>query len=95
LSHEIASELIAQEVALLRLQPYDLLVSRLGTSEPKEVLGRDGNRYRLATVIIWDWGRGGKIRVMVGATGQGISSLRPVTATFVMAPDGAISETDS
>jgi hypothetical protein len=93
LSQEVTSELIAHEVAFLRLQPYDDLVSKLGVSESKELFGRDGNRYRVAIVIMWDSGKGGGIRVTVGIGGEGISAWRPVTATFVMAPNGTIDET--
>lgn len=92
MSHEVANELIAQEVALLRLQRYEDLASKIGVSEPKELLGHDGNRYRLATVIIWDSGRGGNLRVTVGASGEGISVLRPATSSFIMTPAGARDE---
>ncbi|HEY1272759.1 MAG TPA: hypothetical protein VGF08_12265 [Terriglobales bacterium] len=90
MSEEIARELVGIEIALLRLRPYAELVAKLGVSHAKEVLGRDGNRYRVASVIMWDSERDGDIRVTIGASGLGVSSLRPTTANFVMTQDGTV-----
>jgi len=95
MSHEIAYDFINQEISLLRRQSYSDLVARIGKCEHKEFVATDGNRYQVETEVFWDspglfgFKRGADIRVLVSADGGGISTVFPVSDSFIMAPDGS------
>ena len=85
---QIAATLIAEELKQLRTLAYRDLAARVGDCEHKEVIGADGKTYQLETEVFWDGKKGGDVHVMVAADDGGWSVFKPLTDSFVIAPDG-------
>jgi len=57
--------------------------------ETREVTAESGTTYQLESQVLWDGKAGGDIRVLVAADDGGASARKPVTADFILAPDGS------
>jgi hypothetical protein len=90
MGHEIAYDFINQEIAILRSKHHAELAEKIGKPECKEYIAHDGNRYQLETEVFWDSKKGGDLHVVVSADGGGVSAFRPVSDSFIMAPDGSL-----
>ena len=84
---EIASAIAAE----LRVVPYDELVDRLlGQIETRLVAGSSGVEYQAEIQAVWDAGRAGDLRVMVGVDdGTFRGAFRPEVRGFIVAQDGS------
>lgn len=85
---QIVASLIGEELKSLRTVGYRDLVARIGECEHKEMLGADGKTYQLEIEVFWDGKKDGDVRVMVAADDGGWSAFKPMTDSFIMAPDG-------
>jgi hypothetical protein len=98
-----AKHLLAREMAALRQLSYEELRSRIPptprrvlfvevVNEPQvesyQVTGESGTLYQVATQVFWDGKSGEDIRVMGSIDDGGLSSFKPMTDDFIMAPDG-------
>lgn len=90
MGHEIGYDFINHEIALLRTTPYAELAAKIGKPECKELVGPDGKRYQIETVVFWESKTGGDLHVIVCADGGGISAFLPISDSFVMSPDGSL-----
>ena len=61
------------------------------TVEVIEVTGPSGSKYCLEIEARWDAQPGGAIRVLACIDDGGTSSLIPISADFIVNPDGSIS----
>ena len=85
---QIAASLIAEELRKLRTLSYRDLVAGIGKCEHKEVAGADGKTYQLEIEVFWDSRKKhGDVRVMVAADDGGCSAFKPLTDSFIIAPD--------
>jgi len=84
-----ASARIDVELRRLRQFPYSKLITLIGTSETKEVVGRDGQPYQLEIEAVWDSAKGEDVRIIVAADNGGCSAFKPLTGSFIMRPDGS------
>ena len=57
--------------------------------ETREVTAESGTIYQLASQVIWDGKAGGDIRVLVAVDDGGWSAYKPLTDSFILAPDGS------
>lgn len=86
----VASMLLDTFIGQLRPLPYEELTRLLRNPQCKEMAGSDGKPYQIEWEAHWDDLRGtGNLRVIVSIDdGTFRASLRPMTASFIMAPDG-------
>ena len=85
-----ANELLVAHLAAYRERSYTELVSleRAGATTV-EVTGRSGTRYQIEMQVFWDGPRGGDVRVTGSIDDGGWRSFAPLSADFIMAPDGS------
>jgi hypothetical protein len=85
---DIANEIVAE----LRSVPYDALVGRLLTEvETRVVTGGSGIEYQVEIQAMWDTGRPGNLRVIVGVDdGTLRGAFRPEDRHLIVAPDGTV-----
>jgi hypothetical protein len=85
-----AGEIADGVLAELRPASYEELVSRLlDAVETRLVAGRSGTEYQVEIHGMWDTGRPGDLRVMVGVDDGSLrGAFRPESRDFVVAADG-------
>ncbi len=78
-------------LAALRMDDYESLAQRVGSTEWREVEGADALIHRVQIQVFEDDGRAGRnLRVMVAVDdGERRSFVRPLTRDFSVAPDGS------
>jgi hypothetical protein len=84
---EIADDILTE----LRSVPYVELVERLlGEVETRLVRGRSGTEYQVEIQAMWDSGRPGNLRVLVGVDdGSFRGAFHPESRSFILAAGGA------
>jgi hypothetical protein len=83
-----ARAILAEHLARYRPYPYERLAALIGSCDTGEVRGADGTVYQLEVDFVWDDQRAGDIRVIVAIDGGPISTFKPMTDSFIKAPDG-------
>ena len=86
-----AERLLAEVMAGLRTESYPALVAQyIGETGVRDLVGASGVEYCVEIQGVWDNGKPGDLRILVGIDdGYLRSALRPLTDDFVMAPDGS------
>ena len=90
MDHAEAEIVLADELARYRGRSYNRLLPLLEQQETFEVTGRSGTTYQIEIEAMWDNGRGGNLRVCAYIDDGGARSLLPLTADFIVAPDGGL-----
>jgi hypothetical protein len=88
-SRQIAHTLLNQESGKLRKLPYADFLRSINKAATANVTGPDGKTYRVENQAFWDSKKGGNIRVMVCVDDGGWSVLKPLSASFIITPDGS------
>ena len=69
---------------------YDALAGRIGRAHTRSQRGADGRTYQIEIEVEWDDQPGGAVRV-VGAIDDGsFRSFLPLSAEFIVSPDGSV-----
>jgi hypothetical protein len=90
MSRDVAREIAEDRLKHLRHRSYDELRPSVGQVFAEDVTGRDGVDYQVEVEIRWDAKAEGNIRVMVAVDGGGVSSIAPLWADLIIAPDGSV-----
>ena len=72
-----------------RARSYDRLKQLVGSPQTDEMVGPSGTHYQIEVQLFPDDRHSGNLRVLGAIDGGGISSFRPLTDDFIMAPDGS------
>ena len=71
-------------------KPYSALAGTIGRVDVRSVRGSDGRVYQIEIEAEWDDQPGGAVRV-VGAIDDGsFRDFLPISAEFIVAPDGSL-----
>ena len=89
MSRDEARALLASHLAGCRPYPYSRLLELVGSVETADIRGADGRKYQLEVEFFWDDKKDGDIRVLAAIDGGPISSLTPMTDSFIKAADGS------
>ena len=89
MNEQVAQGLIKHWLAQLRQQSYQELARLIGHPQTRELGAEDGQQYQLEAEAVWDRENGGDLRVMVACDDGGLRAFRPLTDSFIMAPDGS------
>lgn len=83
-------EIIAKEMADLRMQSYESLRKDfLDNPQAKEMTGSDGKQYEVEVEAFWDDRPGGNLRVFVLVSGSSLwRTIKPYGDTFIISPAG-------
>jgi len=87
----MAQAIADQKLNELRKLPYIELKKLLTEGNFATcVTGPDGQEYQMEVDVLWDDRRRREnIRVFASVDGGGVSSFKPLTRSFIMAPDGS------
>ncbi len=78
------------ELAGWRSRPYAELAALVDVElETRVVAGASGERYQVQVQVFWDARPGGDVRVMAAIDDGGLRAFVPLTASFILAPDGS------
>lgn len=85
-----AKAILEEEVQKYRKRSYDSLTTLVKELDAYEREGASGVTYQLEVQAVWDSGtEGGDIRVIFGIDDGGFfSSFKPLTADFIISPEG-------
>jgi len=89
MNREIARALVDEELERLRKLSYAEHLKFLDKASTIKLQGADGKHYQIECQAFWDGKKGGNIRVTVSADDGGLSTFRPLTGDFIVAPDGS------
>ncbi len=94
---EEAMGILQEQMKQVRDVPYERLSELMGASNVQsfDLAGPSGIEYDVEVESVWDDVPNGNIRVNIVVFEKGWTSFIPVTGSFVMAPDGTISEDGS
>ena len=84
-----AKEILAEKLEAYRKRSYDDLLYLLDTQDTEEIKASSGIVYQLEFQVMWDDKKGGNLRVMGAIDDGGIRAFAPLTADFILAPDGS------
>jgi hypothetical protein len=88
-----AERLLRAEARKLRAVPYPQLAERLAEKQESiEVIAPDGMTYHLEAQGFWDDRGAPTLRVVVSIDDGGLRVLAPLTESFTIAANGAITE---
>lgn len=83
-----AQTLLVDALAPYRGRSYVELQTLLTSQDVLELVGPSGKRYQLEVEAVWDDGEGGALRVLAHIDDGGVRALAPLTADFIVAPNG-------
>jgi hypothetical protein len=83
----IATELLQQELALVRRRGYASLAAEVGEETTREIVGPDGKDYQISVLVVWDRDEKGPLRVIVSIDDGGLSAWKPLTIDDLIHPD--------
>jgi hypothetical protein len=92
MNQDEARVLLNQTLGWQRRRSYSDLRAAVGTVELTSLKGRSLHKYSIQICVLWDGEPDGDIRVMGTAEDGGGHPFAPVSASFVVAPDGTIAE---
>jgi hypothetical protein len=84
----IARSLLNAELEGLRVNPYSFFAQSVNKTTHKEILGPDGFSYQIELEVFWDNCKAGNIRVQGSVDDGKWRALKPLTESFIIAPDG-------
>jgi hypothetical protein len=88
MDHQIAYAVLGDRLKALRKCAFQELVALIGHPDTKAAVGEDGKIYQLETQAFWDRNKGGDVRVIVAVDNGGWRAFKPLSDSFIMAPDG-------
>jgi hypothetical protein len=88
MDNEEPLNILRQELAHFRSEPYEELAKRIGQIRTKEVNAPSGAAYQIEIQFFWDNKAKGDIRVMGSIDDGGIRTLVPLTDDFIIDPHG-------
>jgi hypothetical protein len=83
-----ALALLESHLLAWRQRSHTELASLIGRQACAELVGPSGTTYQLEVEAHWDARPGGNIRVIGAIDDGGTRSFVPLTADFLLAPDG-------
>ena len=91
---EEAEALLSEKLGELKKVPYGRLSTLMGAAnvEALEVDAPSGMGYDVEVESVWAGEPGGNITVNIAVFERSMAVVMPLTASFVMAPDGSIIE---
>ena len=91
---EEAEALLSEKLGDLKKVPYERLSTLMGAAnvEALEVDAPSGMGYDVEVESVWAGEPGGKIIINIAVFERSMAVVMPLTASFVMAPDGTIVE---
>ena len=84
-----ALAVLESELGRYRSRPYADLLELLDSSTRSDVRGPSGATYQVQLQVFWDRHPGGSLRVLGCIDDGGWRALKPLTAAFLLAPDGS------
>lgn len=84
-----ASELLGRQLEAWRRRSFAELSNKVGRAEGFEVTGPSGTWYQGNISVHWDAEPDGAIRVIGAIDDGGWRAFVPLTADFIIAPDGS------
>ena len=90
MNREEAGKILSAHLESFRLRSYTDLLSLMGDVQVAEVVGPSGAEYQIEIDVMWDSPRE-KTNIRVSGMiddGRFLAGLRPVNASFIVAPDG-------
>lgn len=88
---EEAKDMLVKELAVYRQRSYGDLLYLLDTQDTKEITASSGIVYHLEFQAVWDYKKGGNLRV-IGAIHDVRSvfwAIAPLTDDFIISPEGS------
>ncbi len=90
MNNEEALQLLEEELATFRDQPYDDLVRRISSgSLDYERAAASAAKYQVEVQFFWDDRPGGNIRVMGSIDDGGWRAFLPLSRSFIKSADGS------
>ncbi len=83
-----ARALLELALQAYRDKSYAELRDFIGEIDAHEVAGPNGSEFQVEIQALWDYRPDGDIRVLGGIDDGGWSAFKPLSDSFVMAPDG-------
>lgn len=87
-----AQELLDQQITIYRDKDFNLLTKLIRSPDIYVVHGPSGVEYQIEVQAFWDHPKkpGENLRVILSIDDGGfLSSLKPMSSDFIMAPDGS------
>jgi hypothetical protein len=88
-----AKEILAQELIHLQAKSFEDLQMYINSPEVTELIGASGVTYQIELEAFWDNPResNGALRIIASIDdGKFLSTLLPLSADFIMDPDGTV-----
>jgi hypothetical protein len=83
-----ARAIIEEVLTEFRQRSYENLATLVGEPHTQEAVGASGTTYQIEIEAIWESERGGEVRVIGAIDDGGWHAFMPLTASFIVAPDG-------
>ena len=83
-----ATSILVKQIEYCRELDYKELISLIENIETFQVIGETGTQYQIEIQAFWDDQPNGNIRVLGSIDDGGIRSFVPLSADFIVAPDG-------
>jgi len=80
--------ILSAELETFRRKSFDQLIELIGAIFAYEVEAYSGRQYQIEIQVLWDHKEGGDIRVIGSVDDGGWRAFFPLTAGFLMNPDG-------
>jgi len=84
-----ARETLALVMSKLRTRSYDDLRASVDEPRSEPIAAPSGVMYQLEVQVFWDDRQETNLRVMASIDDGGISSFKPLSDDFIIAPDGS------
>jgi len=88
MDNQEAIVLLRDHLELYRRRAYRDLVALLGQPQIAELEGANGVKYQVEVEVHWDVRPGDAVRVIGSIDDGGWRAFKPLTADFILAPDG-------
>ncbi len=88
-----AKNVLAEFLQELKSRPREELLGLIGNPDCVARAGPSGAVYQIEYEALWDTAPGGEVRVIVSIDDGGLrSALNPLTAGFLVSPEGKVIE---
>lgn len=84
-----ANALLSAHLRGYRARPYRDLAALVREPESTELVGSSGARYQVEVLAVWDARPDGDLRVIGAIDNGGLRAFVPLSADFMVAPDGS------
>ena len=89
MDNQEASTLLQETLASYRALGYEALVRLVDEQDTGELTGSSGARYQFEVSAVHDDSSSGNLRVLASIDDGGLRAVVPLSADFIMAPDGS------